>query len=242
MRYPINGTITVTGAFKEVAQPGTGLADSRGIKRHIGVDLRAYKLALYAPKDGVVTASYTSSSSGMQVIELRIDNKLWRFLHLSSRLVRVGQTVKEGQKIGVTGNSGGVPYHLHMDVRKNGTTWNQSLSNYYDPLALIEKELTVATLTTKTDLNFLYKTMLGRSRSTGEGEDVYLQRDYKFVANDLWNSDEAKNRRAAQAKELANMRADIISLRAEIAKLKAQPRESADTTGLRAALKKFLGL
>lgn len=138
MRYPISNPLTVTGKFKERAQPGTGLPDARGVRRHIGVDLRARSpRKLYAVGDGVVTASYKSASSGMQVIELRVGKYLWRFLHLSQRGVRVGQKVREGQLIGRTGNSGGVPHHLHFDARKPGTAWNASLKNYVDPMKVI---------------------------------------------------------------------------------------------------------
>lgn len=139
MRSPLS-TTTVTGPFGEVAVPGTGLADSSGVKRHIGVDLRAtVGTPLYAPGAGVVTSSYTNSTSGLQVIEARIEGKLHRFLHLSRRDVTTGQSFKEGQVIGLTGNSGGVPAHLHWDVRKDGTTYNSSFYNYTDPLSLISK-------------------------------------------------------------------------------------------------------
>lgn len=137
MRNPLD-SITITGAFQEVAQPGTGLPDANGVKRHIGVDLRAsVGTKLFAPGAGKVTSSYTSATSGLQVIEALIDSKLHRFLHLSRRDVVGGQTFVEGQVIGLTGNSGGVPAHLHWDVRKNGTTYNASLSNYYNPFSVI---------------------------------------------------------------------------------------------------------
>lgn len=130
MRQPLD-TIYVTGEFKEKAVPGTGLPDAAGIRRHIGVDLRAtIGTKVYAPGSGVVTASYASSAG--QTIEIRIAGKLWRFMHLSKRHVSVGQSVSEGQVIALSGNSGGVAAHLHVDVRKDGTVWNASLNNYSD--------------------------------------------------------------------------------------------------------------
>lgn len=106
MRYPLDGKIVVTGEFKERAVAGTGLKDKSGTPRHIGLDLRAaVGTALYAPGDGVVTQSYTASS-GNQIIEIRIGKYLWRFLHLSARNVKVGNSVREGQLIGRTGDTG----------------------------------------------------------------------------------------------------------------------------------------
>ena len=136
MRYPLDGDIKVTGEFKEKAQPGTGLPDMAGIRRHVGVDLRAAKLTkVFAPAGGTVTMSYSSSAG--QTIEIRIGGQLWRFMHLSERHVQVGQVVNEGDVIALSGNSGGVAAHLHVDVRTNGTAWNASLNNYSDFRAVI---------------------------------------------------------------------------------------------------------
>lgn len=131
MRYPLDGNIIVTGEFEEKAQPGTGLPDSFGVRRHIGVDMRAsIGSPVYAPGAGKVTQSYSSSAG--QTIEILINGLLWRFMHLSSRLVKDGDTVSEGQIFAKSGNSGGVAPHLHVDVRVNGVAWNYSLNSYGD--------------------------------------------------------------------------------------------------------------
>ena len=47
------------------------------------------------------------------------------YAHCSQLLAYKGQTVKQGEviaKMGSTGNSTGV--HLHLEVRKNGITYN----------------------------------------------------------------------------------------------------------------------
>lgn len=136
MRYPLD-SVEVTGPFREVAVPGTGLPDSDGVKRHIGVDFHAdIDTKVFAPGDGVITASYTYTD-GLQVIEARIAGKLWRFLHLSRRDVAAGDGITEGQLIGLSGDSGNVDPHLHVDVRKDGTAWTDSLENFYDCTQLI---------------------------------------------------------------------------------------------------------
>lgn len=138
MRYPINGTIVVTGEYREKAQPGTGLPDASGTRRHIGVDLRAaVGTNVFAPGAGRVIGSYNTGAG--QTLEVLIDGKIWRFMHLSARLKAVGASFGEGEIIARSGNSGGVKAHLHVDVRKNGTTWNASLNNFFDFRVVIQE-------------------------------------------------------------------------------------------------------
>ena len=119
------------------------------------------------------------------------------------------------------------------------------------------------TLTTKPDLDFLYSSMLGRARGGGEGEDVYLNKDYKFVATDLWNSKEATTRRTQAVQQLAalqstiakvqadldgknrvvtNLQAQVDALTTQIASLKAQAGDSTKFQTLGALLRELLGL
>jgi hypothetical protein len=77
------------------------------------------------------------------------------------------------------------------------------------------------TLTTQADLDFLYASMLGRPRGAGEGENVYLNKDYKFVATDLYNSKEAQTRRAQQVQELDGLRDNLNQLNQTVTSLTA---------------------
>jgi hypothetical protein len=138
MRYPLKD-IYITGPFFEQAVAGTGLKDHSGIARHIGVDLRAkVGTSVRAPDTGIVTQSYTAMS-GNQIVEIHIGGYLWRFLHLSERLVKAGDKVQAGQIFAKSGNSGGVDPHLHIDVRKASTAWSDSLYNFIDPMSLLTK-------------------------------------------------------------------------------------------------------
>lgn len=141
MRYPLDGNPRITSTHGSSA-PGSRFGKHLGIDRAVGVGT-----PVYAPGDGVVTSVSTGASGGKQ-IEIRIGAHDWRFLHLSEQLVRVGQTVTEGQLIAKSGNTGQVrpaptpsnPHagaHLHYDARKAGTPWDLSFSNYVDPDVLI---------------------------------------------------------------------------------------------------------
>lgn len=131
MRYPLDGTpkITTDFLFKGLGTFG----------RHAGLDWRAaIGTPVYAPGSGTVTESYRAAS-GNQIVEIKIGAYLWRFLHLSERKVKKGDTVSEGQLIAKSGNTGGVAPHLHVDVRKADTAWDAALNNYVDPRKVIEE-------------------------------------------------------------------------------------------------------
>lgn len=131
MRYPLDGSPKITTEYLE---PGYGT-----FGKHAGIDWRAsIGTPVYAPGGGVVTESYRAAS-GNQIVEIKIGNYLWRFLHLSERKVSKGDTVREGQLIAKSGNTGGVAPHLHVDVRKVGTAWTDSLNNYFDPRKVIDE-------------------------------------------------------------------------------------------------------
>lgn len=238
MRAPLDLMIVVPGGdFRVVAQPGTGLSDSQGIKRHIGVDLRAgVGTPVYAPGTGVVTQSYTSGTTGNQTIEIRIGDYLWRFLHLSQRRVTVGQIVPEGQVIGLTGNSGGVAAHLHVDTRRNGTLWNASLENYVNPLDLIKKESAMSNPSAGTVDN-AYKTFNGRF-ATPEEKRIYTSKDWE-VGDGLYYGKVEKEvaslfqRIESLTQQVELQRTQLAERDAELVELKKQTNELIRLNGVK---------
>ncbi|MBD3920849.1 peptidoglycan DD-metalloendopeptidase family protein [Paenibacillus sp. PR3] len=94
-------------------------------KLHAGIDLAAPEgTSIYAAEGGVVITAGWTSGYGNTVI-LDHGNGLWTLYgHIRNGgiKVKVGETVKRGEKIaevGSTGNSTG--NHLHFEVRVNGT-------------------------------------------------------------------------------------------------------------------------
>lgn len=67
--------------------------------------LRRWRPTIYAPSDGKITAYGPSGQCGNR-LELTSKTKRHGFCHLSKPLVKVGQTVKRGQAIGVMGYTG----------------------------------------------------------------------------------------------------------------------------------------
>lgn len=136
MRYPLNGSPTVTTKYM---QPGLG-----SLGKHLGIDYGvATGTPVFAPVSGVVRDLKNTSGpgSGGKSIELAGDDGHWhRFLHLSEQMVVVGQRGAEGQQIARSGATGDVTGpHLHWDVRKANTAWNDSLDNYLNPDVLVEE-------------------------------------------------------------------------------------------------------
>lgn len=108
----------VTSTFGGRSSPG-GI----GSTNHKGLDIGRvyYSSKVYASKGGVVTVSQKIKSYGNYVVISHGDGTTTLYAHLSSRKVSVGEVVKQGQVIGITGNSGNsTGPHLHFEVWVNG--------------------------------------------------------------------------------------------------------------------------
>ena len=93
---------------------------------HQGVDWAVPRgTAVYASSGGTVTKAGWGSGYGY-VVYIRHPNG-WetRYAHLNKVLVSAGQTVKQGQKIALSGNTGrSTGPHLHFEIRANGSAIN----------------------------------------------------------------------------------------------------------------------
>ncbi len=81
--------------------------------------------AVMASCGGVVTRAGWGSGYGYVVYIKHPDGRETRYGHLSKVLVSAGQTVSQGQKIALSGNTGNsTGPHLHFEIRINGVAVN----------------------------------------------------------------------------------------------------------------------
>ncbi len=105
---------------------------------HNGIDLKArYQDVLATENQGrVVKVGNDKASGNFAVVEYdRADGAKWRvsYCHLESVLVREGEMVNAGQKLGVSGNTGNsTGPHLHLTVKHQSA--NSSEFQTVDPL------------------------------------------------------------------------------------------------------------
>lgn len=100
--------------------------DYQEYKGHQGIDIGwqsggTWKTNVWASKSGtVVDSNFRNDSGNYIVLEHLYDDgtKQWtRYLHLDSRAVKIGDTVKQGDIIGIRGNTGsGSGPHLHFQL------------------------------------------------------------------------------------------------------------------------------
>jgi murein DD-endopeptidase MepM/ murein hydrolase activator NlpD len=117
---PISGGTQSSGFGKRTA-PTKGASTY-----HKGIDWSVPTgTAVYASCGGTVAKAGWGSGYGYVVYINHEDGRQTRYGHLSKVLVKVGQTVKQGEKIALSGNTGiTTGPHLHFEILINGTQVN----------------------------------------------------------------------------------------------------------------------
>lgn len=122
---PLQGSLDVRSGFGPRSAPKT--SGGRGSSNHQGIDLAApVGTRVLAVADGTVQKAQWDPNGGGNYIQIDHgtgpDGKNYKsqYLHLKSFAVTPGETVKQGQVIGYSGNTGnsGGP-HLHYGVKVN---------------------------------------------------------------------------------------------------------------------------
>lgn len=119
--WPV-GSRRITSTFGGRASPG-GI----GSTNHKGVDIGGvgYSTAIKAAKAGTVIISEYSRSYGNYVVVSHGSGNTTLYAHMSSRKVSKGQTVKQGDTLGITGSTGNsTGPHLHFEITENGVRIN----------------------------------------------------------------------------------------------------------------------
>lgn len=122
--WPIPGHIRITELFGMRNDPINGVREM-----HNGIDLGCPTgTKLLAPADGVVAYEGRFSGYGNMLMLQCSQHMTLVFAHLKSFIAKKGQSVKRGQVIALTDNTGwSTGPHLHFEVRINGTAKNPML-------------------------------------------------------------------------------------------------------------------
>ena len=119
--YPLK-SIKVTSPYGYRRDPITGKQSW-----HNGLDLRAKNEPAHSMMEGIVEKIGYDSRSG-NYVTLRHGNFYISYCHLSSIIVRKGESVFPGIIVGVTGNTGrSTGYHLHLTCKKDGKSINPAI-------------------------------------------------------------------------------------------------------------------
>lgn len=127
--------VSTTRKKPEHFKSGWGERTIKGKKKfHEGIDLAVYKVPVYAVASGRVLSASTVTGYGWIIKIVHPNNFQTWYAHLSKMDVKAGQQVQQGQKLGITGNSGpvGTTYHLHFEV-------HSAVGNHTDDVNPLDK-------------------------------------------------------------------------------------------------------
>lgn len=171
MRVPANSPITLPfGATSDPYSPENP---------HKGTDF-AYlpDNKIYAPFTGKVTLRPNNGRDG-NGIYMYNGEQFHGLLHSSRYLVNDGDTVQEGQVIGLMGDTGAAQgVHLHWAVKVNG--------QFIDPVSLVEGDDSV-TLADRGMVNALIFLGYGNQPTDAEAAP-YVGKDIAWVIDDIANN------------------------------------------------------
>lgn len=141
MIWPVASCTRITSYFGYRVDPITGQANGT-LSNHKGIDIALPGGALEgapvsAAAGGRVIISRYSSSAGNWIILYHGDSTYTVYMHLSRLNVSEGQTVSQGQTIGLVGNTGwSTGAHLHFEVRVGGfinSSYSKNPLDYVNP-------------------------------------------------------------------------------------------------------------
>ena len=119
--FDFNWLPYVTSYYGYRVHPTTGVKDY-----HMGIDIAVPTgTDILAGHDGTVSVGYDSGGYGHYITLTGVDGLVTKYAHLDNTVALNGQTVKAGDVIAKSGNSGrSTGPHLHFEVVKNGQYLN----------------------------------------------------------------------------------------------------------------------
>ena len=124
MKTPFTSPTRITSLYGPRKAPVPGAST-----QHKGIDFVITDKVVRAAADGVIRSvnlDANKDSAGRYVTIKHADGAITKYFHLESTNWRVGQQVKEGEQIGIMGNTGiGSGPHLHFELWVGG--------NHVDP-------------------------------------------------------------------------------------------------------------
>lgn len=164
-RFPIDGKVLISSKFNPHRRhPVTGK-----VRPHNGTDFAVrVGTPVIAPADGVVEIAKYSRTAGYYIVIRHRGSYSTVYMHLSKLLVQPGQSVRIGQTIARSGNTGiSTGPHLHYELRRNNrpinamkvslpanddtTVAEKNRERFESNVALFKKELYEDTLIAQND-------------------------------------------------------------------------------------------
>lgn len=136
LSWPISsssyGYNIITSGYGKRDQPTAGASTN-----HKALDIGVRYQPIYAPADGYIVMAQSVSGYGNFIMIKHSNNLYTCYGHLSSYTVSAGQTVKRGQQIAISGNTGVTTGpHLHFEVRTSSSS-----SSKVNPLNYISDDV-----------------------------------------------------------------------------------------------------
>lgn len=117
--WPVTTSKKISSPYGSRVNPVTGRSET-----HKGVDVAGvyYSSNILAAKAGTVIISQYGSSYGNYVVVSHGTGNTTLYAHMSKRSVKVGDVVKQGDVLGVTGSTGNsTGPHLHFEITEGGS-------------------------------------------------------------------------------------------------------------------------
>ena len=139
--WPVPSCSRISSGYGDRDDPLTGEADGT-LSDHHGIDIALPGGALagadiVAAADGEVVIARTSTSAGNWIVLYHGNSTYTVYMHCQRLLVSEGETVSQGETIGLVGSTGwSTGAHLHFEVRVGGfstSAYSRNPLNYVSP-------------------------------------------------------------------------------------------------------------